>query len=1048
MSFQLVRVALVATGATLLVVGVPARLHAQAGASSAAQPAAFGIVRGRVIESGSQRPVNEAQIQVVGTTIGAVTNAAGEYTLPRVPVGARTIRVRRIGFGAREVAVTVEAGAEARADVTISQAAAQLDQVVVTGTGTATTRRTLGNAVTQLDVAELTQRASVTNVTDVLQSRTPGVTLIPGSGTAGTAADIRIRGTSSLGGSNRPIFFIDGVRMYDGGAGNYGPSGAGTGGTFSQGVSALDAISPEDIESIEVIKGPAAATLYGADAAGGVVQIITKKGSRTNGRVQWNAKAEAGGSNWALGIDPNYTTCTKIRADSLITTGADAGKPLYPGCQGQVGQVISNNPLREDPNALRTGAFRNYAASARGGSDRYTFFVSGDFVLNEGVLLNNADERTGGRANFAYNVNDRLDFAFNGGYIRQRLSLPLGDDAGGGLVISGTRGKPGLALYSGFSTTNARGWRINLPEVANRYDNRLDSDRYTTGVTVNFRPVSWLRNRFTTGLDYYSPQASIYYAPGDVFSSDFPSGFLAQRTPQTRVMTFDYAGTASTRIPLLSDKFTSEFTLGAQGIKNRTRTVSASATGLPSSDFRLLQSATTVTATSDFSGQASLGYYVQEQIGYANRLFVTGALRRDDNSAFGTRLDGVTYPKASLSYVVSEEPALEAFFRAIRADNVKIRAAYGQAGRAPLPFSAQRTYGSVRVVNGNGSIVSGLQQGDPGNADLKPERGTETEYGLDMSFLDGRVGLELTGYNKRTTDALVSVSNAPSTGFTAARIINFGTIDNRGLEMGLRVTPVRARAVQWDAALNLSTNRNEMVKMNQQGVTQFIPFNPYAPTTFPTQLIRENSPIAGFWAVDAQRNADGTPRVVNNVLQIDTTLRYVGPAYPTYEGGLSNTVTLFGNLRLYALIDFKGGNYLLNQRERNRAQAANRNNRLFNDPSRPLTTADSLYWSNVNITAPWIEPADFVKLRDVSLSYTLPTALQRFGRFQNATLTVAAHNVGFLSKDYSGYDPEVNFFGQGALNFTGRSNFVGFVRTDSYTLPMMRRITGSVNVNF
>ena len=1041
-----------ALGAGAATLVAPATLRAQpAGSPRAAAPTEVGIVRGRVVEAGSLRPVTDAQITIVGTTIGTVSNAAGDFTLPRVPAGARSLLVRRIGYGARTQAVNVPAGGDVRVDVVLAQAAAQLDQVVVTGTAQATTRRTLGNAITQLDVADLTEKSTLANVSDLLQSKSPGVQLIPGSGTAGASADIRIRGTSSLSGSNRPIVFIDGVRMNDGGLGNFGPSGAGIGGTFSQGVSALDAINPNDIESIEVIKGPAAATLYGADAAGGVIQILTKKGARNQGGVRWQAKAEAGRRDWALGIPDNYTTCTQARIDARFTAGVFAGQPQFAGCQGAAaGTVLRGNPLRDDPLALRAGDWRQYSASARGGGDRYSFYVSGDFNLDEGVFVNNARDRSSGRANFTYQPGDRLDFGVNTSYIRDRVSLPLSDDAGGGVIISATRGQPGRTYTQG-GTMNTRGWNINLPEVAHQYDNRTETDRFITSGTVNYRPFTWMRHRFTAGLDYQSPLASIFYDPSSAFAQgDFPSGFFAQRTPQTRYLTFDYAGTLSNTLPAA---FTSEFTVGAQGIKNRTRTVTATATGLPSGDFRLIQAATTVVATSGFSGQASLGYYAQEQIGWNNRLFVTGAIRADDNSAFGARFDRVFYPKASVSYVLSEEPALGALFERLRFDNFKLRYAYGQAGRAPLPFAALRNYGSARVVTGGGSVVSGLVPGAPGNETLEAERGIESEVGFDASLLNSRVSIEATYYSKRTEDALVGVSNAPSTGFTGQRFINFGTIKNAGLELGIRTTPIQRRSVTWDAGVNFTTIDNKMVRLAVGGVDQIIPFNPYVPSAFPAQIIKEGYPVASFWAVDVRRNADGSyVTTPSGAFVFDTVngqpSRHVGSALPTYEGGITNTVTLFRNLRLYALIDFKGGHYIFNQRERNRNQAANRNSALFNDPSHPdfpRTALDTAYWGS-NATAPWIQPADFVKLRDVSASYTLPEGVARRLRVQSATLVVAGNNLGFLGKRYPGIDPEVNFFGQGTLNFIG--NFASFIRTDSYTIPMTRRITTAVNLTF
>ena len=1033
---------LAALAAALAVGGRPVPLAAQVTGEGRndALPQESGSVRGRVVESGSGRSLGGVQIIVLGTRIGAVTNDAGEYRIPNVPAGTQTLRARRIGYSAATQTVSVAAGATVdAADISLAVAATELDRVVVTGTPQATSQRTVGNAVTTLDVEDLTDKSSLSNVTDVLQSKSPGVTLIPGSGTPGTAADIRIRGTSSLSATNRPIIYIDGVRMNDASNGNYGPSGAGTGGVFSQGTSALDAINPNDIESVQIIKGPAASTLYGADAAGGVIQIVTKKGARGTQSVRWAAKAEAGSNEWALPTLTNYTTCTQTRIDARETSGPATGEPTWPGCQGKsAGTVISGNPLRDDPLALRAGAYRGYNLSARGGGERYTFYVSGDENDEQGVFDNSYNNRRGGRANFGFTLSDRFDFQVNTGYIQTHTRLPLGDDAGGGIIISAVRGQPGSR------TNGGRGWRLNVPEIANAYDNQNNSERTILGGTVNYHPVTWFRNRFTAGIDFNSPIASVYYAPFTAFSAgDYPSGFIAQRSRQTHLYTFDYAGVVSNTLPR---ELTSEFSLGVQGVLNQLRRTEATGTGLPSADFKLIQSAQTVSGSSDFSEQASLGYFAQEQLGYANRLFLTGALRIDDNSAFGEKFNRVVYPKASLSYVVSEEPVLVDLFRRARADNLKLRLAYGQAGRAPGPYDARRTYTSIRVVQGNGSIASGLTSSAPGNENLEAERGTEYEYGADASFLDNRLGIEFTGYRKTTSDALLSIGNAPSLGFTANRYVNFGRIRNSGIELALRGTPVRSRVVTWDAQVNYATNQNKLERLNFAGITQLIPYNPYAPTAYPTQILREGFPVAGFFGVDVKRLPNGSYDTTSTGQLQFTDLQYVGPATPKYEGSVGNTVTLFKNVRLYALIDFKGGHFLFNQKDRNRDQSANRNSRRFNDPSHPLSRLDSLYWSG-SATRPWIQRADFVKLRDVSISYLLPSRLTRALRTDNATLTVAGHNLGFISKKYPGIDPEVNFFGQGTF-YTGTSNFIQFVRTDAYTLPMLRRITTSLNVSF
>jgi TonB-dependent starch-binding outer membrane protein SusC len=998
-------------------------------ASAQGGAAGTGTIKGTVLESPTNRPLADVQILVEGTQRGAAAGTDGTFTINAVPAGAVSLRARRVGYTSEAQKVTVTAGQTVTVTFRMRQAALSLDQVVVTGTANAAQRRTVGNAITQLDVADITQRSSMSNVTDVLQSKTPGLTLVPGSGAPGTAADVRIRGTSSISASNRPIFYVDGVRYNDLSVGNYGPSGTGaSGNTFSQGASALDAINPQDIESIEVIKGPAAATLYGADAAGGVIQIITKKGSRSQ-KASWTIKGEKGSTEWGLATPVNYTTCTVAR---IAQHDAD-GQASWPGCQGlAAGTVLTDDPMHRDPNALRTGDYQNLSAAVRGGSDRYNYYLSGDRSMDQGVFFNSFENRKAARGNFGYTLSDKLDFSLNSTYIQTLLSLPLSDDAAGGLLISAVRGKPGQR------PNQAPGYAINAPATSNQYDNKTNSERAIFGFTTNYKPFSWMRNRVTVGMDYNNGLATVYFPPGGALSaSDYPGGYLAQAVPVTHLYTFDYAGTISNSF---SRSLTSEFSVGAQGTKREYRRTEATGSGFPSRDFSLVGAATVLSGSSSFSEQASLGYFVQEQIGWANRLFVTGAVRADDNSAFGTSFSKVYYPKASLSYVVSEEPRLAGLFHAIHSDNFKLRFAYGQAGRAPGPYDALRTYGSTKVILGT-AAVPGLIPGATGNPDLHAERGIETEAGFDASFFSGRLGIEFTGYNKKTSDALISIPNAPSLGFTSSKFINFGAIRNSGTELGVTFRPIDRSWLTWDSRVNYSTNSNKLTRLQYQGLTEIDVYDPYL-TVAQTQRIIEDYPVAGWWAQDAVRDASGNYTTDAKGNLVVGPLKYVGPSTPKYEGSFSNTFTIAKYFQLYGLLDFKGGYYLLNQRDRNRAQGSNRNSREFNNGS--LSALDSVYYNTAAITAPWIQPGDFVKLRDVSLSYTLPESFVKALRVGGATFTVAGHNLGFISKKYPGLDPEVNFIGQGT--FLGGTT--QFLRVDSYTVPMLRRWTTSLTLNF
>ncbi len=984
-----------------------------------------GSIRGRVSESAGARPIPDVQVLVVGTGSGALTNANGEFVIVNVPVGARSVRVRRIGFVPTERGVTVTAGESAQLDFALAQSLTQLEQLVVTGTPGIAEKRTLGNSITTVDVAELNDKTTILNVTEVLQSKTPGLTMLVGSGAPGTAVDVRIRGAGSLSGY-RPVVFVDGVRYNIDNLGNFAATGAGLAGLAqsTQTTSAIDLISPNDIESIEVIKGPAAATLYGAEAANGVIQIITKKGTRGQQRLRWSMRGERGQTEWDLDTPINYTTCDSVKL-------AAANTATWPGCQGQsLGTVLIDNPLRRHPEALRTGDLQRLSLAVRGGGDRYSLYVAADRDTDEGVFYNSFNNRKSARANFTFNPTDITDFQINTSFIQTNLRLPMQDESANGLLLSAARGKPGLLP----PRPTRAGWATIEPERANKYNNQTRSDRLTLGGTVNVNPFPWFRNRLTVGLDNTTAQAQLLFLPGD---EGEPTGANSQRTPITKVYTLDYAGNMAYD---LTNTLQSTTSFGSQIVSNRTETLAGQGVGLGAPDVTLIGTATVTSSTSTFSENNSVGYYIQEQLAWNNRLFVTGALRADDNSSFGKNFDLILYPKASLSYVISEEPRFGDMLRSWRVNSLKLRAAWGAAGRAPAAYAAEQTFTVDRATLG-ATTGSALRTSSYGNPDLKPERGQEIELGFDAGLLNERLGIDFTFYNRTTNDMLVSVPVKPSTGFPTSRLTNLGSVSNRGIELAVTATPLQRDGVQWDSRVSLATNRNRLISFDVLGK---LSETPSGQAYGAVQQHRPGYPMGGYWAQSPRRNPDGSP-VVNSAgaVQFDTA-KYIGPSAPTREVGFSNTVTLFKNLRLYALLDYKGGFYLFNLKERNRCQAANDNCERNNDARArfPQNAADTLLmrelavWRGATAAAAWIEPADFVKLRELSLTYTVPTRWVAAARASGASIMLSARNLGLWS-DYSGLDPEVNSYG-------GRL----FVRADAYASPMTRRLSVAINLNY
>ncbi len=1001
---------------------------------------ATGPVRGRVVETGSLQPVGEVQVNIVGTTLGALTNASGDFTIINVPAGERQVRVRRIGFRAADQTVTVTAGATVTVNFTLAPSAAQLEQVVVTGTTGAVERRTVGNSITQVAVADLTERNSIMSVSEVLQGKSPGVTILPGSGAAGTAGEIRIRGAGSTSGY-APVVFIDGVRYNISDLGGFSATGGGTAGLAqsSQVTSALDWLNPNDIESIEVVKGPAAATLYGAEAANGVIQIITKKGLRGQQQLRWGFRAERGENEWKLRPQDNYTTCDA--AKQAATVSAADPSPLWPGCQGlPVNTVITGNPMMDDPRALRVGDLTRLSATVRGGGDRYSLYLSGDRDVDHGVFYNNDVNRTSVRSNFSFNPNDQTDFALTTNWQNGRIRLPIQDESANGLLLSAVRGFPGRVSLLG---PGNEGWRTISPEAANRYRNFTSSSRLTIGATANYRPFSWFANRATIGIDNTTSQAQLLFLPSEISAAqdaDAAAGANLRRTPTARLTTLNYNGDLTFQLRSDLNSITS---VGAQVVSDQRERLDATGIGLGAPDVTLVNLAQRTTGGETYSENNSVGYYVQEQLGWKDRLFLTAAVRADDHSSFGENFDIIVYPKFSVSYILSDEPAARGLVDALRLNSLKLRAAWGQAGRAPSAYSAPQTYTVDRVTLGT-QTGSAARTAAFGNPDLKPEKGEEIELGFEASAFNDRIGADFTYYNKTTTDMLQSISVAPSTGFISSRLTNLGEVNNKGIELSLFGTLVDLSNVRWESRLSLATNSNELVSF---GIPGKVLETPGGQAYGSVQQHRVGYPLGGFWVTPPQRDADGSARLTPAGAAIfnpgDTARRYIGPSTPTREIGFSNTLTVFKYFRLYGLLDIKGGNYVFNLQERNRCQASDNCSRTNNPRARfPQTAADSILFKelavyrNASVSPEWIQKGDFVKLREISLTYDVPRRLTSRIGAQSMSVILSGRNLALWS-DYEGTDPEVNSYG-------GRN----FVRIDAYAAPMTRRLSAAINLQY
>ncbi|MDX1429536.1 MAG: TonB-dependent receptor, partial [Rhodothermales bacterium] len=768
--------------------------------------------------------------------------------------GAYSVQVIIIGYSRSEQSITVTAEQVQTVDFSLTPAAIQLSEIVVTGTAGRTEKREVGNAVTSLEVGDLVDVAPVGNVRELLNARAPGLTLYKNSGLAGTGSNIKIRGGGTLNASYQPVYYIDGIRF----EGNAFTTNGVTNSTV-QYRSPMEFIDPNDIERIEVIKGPAAATLYGADAASGVIQIITKKGARGAGGVQWSASFEYGQSEWVRETPTTYWICTLARQDdpddhpgcanpSDVQYTNNAGEQRFSIPESDILRndawggvfVLTDNPLQRHPRALRAANLYDVKTSARGGTQEFNYYLSFNRLDQQGIFFNNFQERIGGRANFEWTPMGNLNLGLNVGYARNHTGMPLSDNASNGLLRNAYRGRA-----RGIDDAWEPGFRGFGPDQTNEFDLQIREERTTIGLTASYDPFPWFENRLTLGVDKYDVRETEFFAIDSTlkWGATNGTGAISQRLPITHTWTVDYSGSIRAR---LSSVITSRFSGGMQVNARQYRRWTAEGNGLVANNVNLVGTAANRDASEALNEQTSLGFFFQEQIGWRDRVFVTGAVRIDDNSAFGNDFSLVVYPKFSASYVISEED----FFNVGFIDDLKLRFAWGQAGNAPAPFTADRTV-QPDVVTAEATSVNAVRTDAFGNPDLKAETGSEWELGFDASLLGGVLGLEVTYYDQRTKDALMEIPDAPSTGFNSTHLINIGEISNTGFELLATASPIRNPSFSWDITASISTNKNRLVSFG--GTRDEIQYGAFTNS----QRHREGYPLGAFWAVDVIRDASG-----------------------------------------------------------------------------------------------------------------------------------------------------------------------------------------------
>ena len=1001
-------------GSILLVTAIAARASGQT------------TVTGVVADSGAGRPIAEAQVFIVGTNLVATTNAEGRYTLRRVPGGTQTVRVLRLGYKEQKRTIAISAGENVTVNFTLAPTVILLETVVTTATGEQRAAE-VGYKIPSLgDVAARVAETPTLNMSDLLVGKAPGVTVLPGSMT-GTAGTIRLRGLNSLSLGNAPIWVVDGVRF------NASPVGVSTGG---QATTLLSSLNPEELESVEIVKGPAAATLYGTDAANGVIVVTTKRG--VPGDTRWNWYTEHGMIRDRGDYPDSYMIWGHTEAAPTVQRRCELTQLATPATGSPTciqDSVTTFNPMAVDElSPLQTGIRSQYGLQVSGGTNALRYFVSGELEGETGPIkmpdvdvrrmrsegLDIRDEwmrperlgRTSVRANLNTALNDKVDLGLTSMYVRTNQRLTQTDNNTLSIFYQ-TMMNPGFrGPGPGKTGKDALGRDLNgnnnfvLGDIFQRSVIQ-DIHRFVGSANANWRPLSWLEGTALIGLDLANRRDFTLCRFGECApSGQTRLGTVSSAHNNNRNVSTKLTGTA---VWQASDWANLRTTMGADYVHAGNDASNSSGTQLPPGGQSVGQAAVRLGGSILPTATKTLGVYVQEAIALRDRLFITLAARSDRNSAFGVNFGRAFYPSASVSWVASDE----AFFPVIPGVNYfRLRAAYGAAGVNPGSTTALDTYDAetVAIVGSgtSGTDTPGLVADQIGNPDIKPETSREFETGFETRLLDDRLNVDFTYYHKRTKDALIAQVIAPSSGASDLSVLrNLGAVENKGFELSLNTTILDSERVEWDITLAGARNTNKILSLGRDASGQ-------PNRTIGTGTTRDSvgKPINGLYLrpyTFEDANDDGY--IVASEVTVEEDYRFVGSQTPLNTVSLTNSLQLFdGALGVYAMFDYKGDFYLVD---------TNGSFLCSNNPASPersnpnASLADQAACVAARSGTPttpagYYEKADFVRFRELSFTYRVPERFLGAVRAHGASLSVGGRNLA-LWTGWRGVDPEMNY---------------------------------------
>jgi TonB-dependent starch-binding outer membrane protein SusC len=960
-----------------------------AGVSAAAQQTTRRVT-GHVTVQGGTESIPGATVQVVGTTLGGTADDNGNFNIS-VPAGAHQLRIRRIGFAAKVVPVGAN---DNSVTVSLARDVLQLEAQVITGQATTVSRANAANAVTVVNTEKL-NRVPQQNIESALQGKVPGAVITSNSGAPGGGIQLQLRGTNTVNGNYQPLYVVDGVIVDNSSFGNglNSITAAGTGITANQDqqVNRIADLNPEDIESIEVLKGPSAGAIYGSRGANGVVVITTKRGRAGTPSLDVVQRFGTAQLSHSLAL----RCFTQAQATAFINSNPPSGYKgaadyfaanPYAGCTDPQQQLYGNKGLSYETSAsLRGGT----------GDGNTTYFASAGVKHDAGITSTDGYDKQDLRVNLTQQFSPKINLRANSEVLHTLTKRGISGNDNNAInpldIISGTptfydfsRKVSGQYTTDPFVASGANILQdqqaIQTPENVYRL---IGSAQANWSVLASTRQT--LDMSLLGGVDSYSDQAMVYSPPTTFLEQ---SGLI---DPYPGTVAHGNTNVVNANLnlnlthKLIASPFTATTSFGLRQERSQVDNVFNLGQGL----FPGITNVASATQTAIAQAQnltKTFSYYGQEELLTANeRLLLTGAVNAERSSTNGNPRTFYAYPKASISYKLPWLPP--------RTDNFKLRLAWGEAGNR-VPVNFKYTFLTPLLEDG----VNGLRQSATvGLSTIKPEETTELEGGFDATFFGGRMGLEATQYRKKTTGLVLTAGLAPSTGFTT-KVINGGSMQNIGTEVGLNLVPIQTGAFSWTSNTTFSRNKNKVLSLPVPAFTTGSGFS----ERFGDYKIEVGQSATQIVVFDGFIPGTKTRREIN-----------IGDQNPDFQMGYSNDFTV-GKLTLSSLLDWRKGGYAVN---------LTNNYFDFNLPGSNLAdTTKAQTRGNAFLAGQpvYVEHASFAKLREVTLSYDLGESFahRMFGnRAKDLRLEASGHNL-YTWTNYTGYDPEVSNFGNAAIGRT------------------------------